>query len=194
MTTPSDYPVLELPGFRLETGGVLDPARLAYRTHGQLAPDKSNAILLPTWFASSATACPPRPPTPPRPRPAPASRTSRCATTFVPNNALVRGHFGIERLELVIGCSMGAQQTYQWAVSYPGMVARALPFCGSPKTAPHNAVFLEGLRAVLTADPEWRLGRRAPGYAAGLRAFARVYAGWGFSQAFYWNERYRALS
>ena len=27
----------------------------------------------------------------------------------------------------------------------------------------------------------------------GLRAFARIYAGWGFSQAFYWNEEWRAL-
>jgi homoserine O-acetyltransferase len=27
----------------------------------------------------------------------------------------------------------------------------------------------------------------------GLRAFARIYAGWGFSQAFYWNEVWREL-
>ena len=37
---------------------------------------------------------------------------------------------------------MGAQQVYQWAVSYPDMVERIAPFCGTAKTTPHNAVFL----------------------------------------------------
>ena len=36
--------------------------------------------------------------------------------------------------------SMGAGQTYQWALSYPKMVERILPFCGSAKTSPHNMV------------------------------------------------------
>jgi homoserine acetyltransferase len=51
--------------------------------------------------------------------------------------------FGIETFPLVTGCSMGAGQTYQWAVSYPDMVARACPFCGSSKTSERNIVFLE---------------------------------------------------
>jgi homoserine O-acetyltransferase len=41
-------------------------------------------------------------------------------------------------------------------------------------------LFLEGLKAALQADPDWReRGER------GLRAFATVYAGWFASQAFY---------
>jgi hypothetical protein len=39
---------------------------------------------------------------------------------------------------------MGAGQTYQWALSYPEMVPRILPFCGSARTSRHNFVFLEG--------------------------------------------------
>ncbi|MFD6531877.1 alpha/beta fold hydrolase [Streptomyces sp. NPDC060184] len=220
MNAPTDPLVLELPHFRLERGGVLDPARLVYRTHGDLAPDRGNAVLLPTWFAGDHTSHewligPGRPldtdryfvivpnlfgnglSSSPSNTPAPQAGADFPHVTMGDNvraqHELVRLHFGIERLALVIGCSMGAQQTYQWAVSYPDMVARALPFCGSPKTSPHNGVFIEGLRAVLTTDPEWHRGRRAPGHAAGLRAFSRVYAGWGFSQAFYWNERYRSL-
>ena len=65
---------------------------------------------------------------------------------------LVTEHFGIERLALVLGWSMGAGQTYQWAVSHPEMVSRALPFCGSSRTSPHNIVFLEGVKGALTAD------------------------------------------
>ena len=71
---------------------------------------------------------------------------------------LVTEHFGIERLVLVTGWSMGAGQTYQWAVSYPEMGPRILPFCGSAKTSEHNIVFLEGVKAALTADAAWNQG------------------------------------
>ena len=49
-------------------------------------------------------------------------------------------------------------------------------------------MFLEGLKATLTADVKFQGGwyRQDDPPVAGLRAFARVYAGWGFSQQFYW--------
>ncbi|MDQ4063082.1 MAG: hypothetical protein M3122_04115, partial [Actinomycetota bacterium] len=106
---------------------------------------------------------------------------------------LVNEHFGIEKLVLVTGWSMGAGQTYQWAVSYPEMVPRIAPFCGSPKTSEHNIVFLEGVKAALTADAAWNGGWYDEQPTRGLRAAARVYAGWGFSQAFYWDRVYREM-
>jgi homoserine O-acetyltransferase len=99
--------------------------------------------------------------------------------------------FGIEQLELVTGWSMGAGQTYQWAVSYPDMVKRIVPFCGSSKTAEHNIVFLEGVKAALTADAAWNGGWYEAQPTKGLRAVGRVYAGWGLSQAFYWQQLYK---
>jgi homoserine O-acetyltransferase len=107
---------------------------------------------------------------------------------------LVSEHFGIERLVAVTGWSMGAGQTYQWAVSYPEMVPRILPFCGSARTSRHNIVFLEGVKAALTADAAWKDGWYDQQPWRGLRAAARVYAGWGFSQAFYWDELYKQLN
>jgi homoserine O-acetyltransferase len=44
---------------------------------------------------------------------------------------LVTEVFGIETPPLVLGWSMGAGQSYQWAVSHPEMVQRILRFCGS---------------------------------------------------------------
>jgi pimeloyl-ACP methyl ester carboxylesterase len=67
---------------------------------------------------------------------------------------LLTEELGVRRLALVIGFSMGAQQAYQWAVSHPDMVDRIAPFCGTARTTPHNAVFLEGARAALIADAE----------------------------------------
>ena len=88
---------------------------------------------------------------------------------------------------------MGAGQTYQWAVSFPDMVQRACPFCGSSKTSEHNIVFLEGVKAALTADDAFKGGWYDEKPAKGLRAAARVYAGWGFSQAFYWDQVYKQM-
>ena len=50
-------------------------------------------------------------------------------------------------------------------------------------------MFLEGVKAALTADAAWKEGWYDTPPTRGLRAMARVYAGWGFSQAFY-RERF----
>ena len=65
---------------------------------------------------------------------------------------LVTELFGIERIALVVGWSMGAQQTYQWGALCPDMVERIAPICGSARTSRHNFAFLEGVKAALTAD------------------------------------------
>src|SRR3954452_25393094 len=45
--------MFELGDLPLSRGGTLPDARLAYRTYGELAPDRSNAILFPTGFAGT---------------------------------------------------------------------------------------------------------------------------------------------
>ena len=87
-----------------------------------------------------------------------ASRTSPFYDQVEAQHKLVTEQFGIETLALVTGWSMGAGQTYQWAVSHPEMVQRACPFCGSSKTSEHNFVFLEGVKAALTADDAFKGG------------------------------------
>src|SRR5262249_27990366 len=106
---------------------------------------------------------------------------------------LVTSGFGIRRVALVTGWSMGAQQTLQWAVSHPDMVERIAPFCGTAKTTPHNWVFLNGVRSALTSDAGWLGGEYQSQPVKGLRAFAHGYAGWAFSQPFYKQELYRQL-
>jgi homoserine O-acetyltransferase len=103
---------------------------------------------------------------------------------------LVTEQFGIERIAMVTGWSMGGQQTYQWGSLFPDMVERIVPICGSAKTSRHNFVFLEGVKAALTADDAWAGGWYESPPAKGLRAMGRVYAGWAVSQAFYREEVY----
>lgn len=101
--------------------------------------------------------------------------------------------FGEWHLALVAGWSMGGMQAFAWAMAYPHRVARILPICATAQCWPHNRVFLDGVKAALCADAAWQGGRYQQPPDAGLRAFARVYAGWAYSQAFYRKGLYRAL-
>jgi len=40
----------ELGDFKLESGDIIQDCRIGYRTFGKLNEDKSNAVLVPTWF------------------------------------------------------------------------------------------------------------------------------------------------
>ncbi|MEX2111690.1 MAG: alpha/beta fold hydrolase, partial [Pirellulales bacterium] len=101
--------------------------------------------------------------------------------------------FGIEKLALVYGWSMGAQQALHWGALYPDRVDRIAAVCGSAKTSPHNLVFLEGIRAALTCDAAFTGEGFSEKPLRGLRAMARVYAGWALSQAFYREHVYLKL-
>ena len=98
---------------------------------------------------------------------------------------LVSELFGIRTLTLVTGHSMAAQQAYQWASLFPDMVQRVAPFCGSARTSRHNWLFLEGCKSALLADAAFADGDYIVPPVAGIRAFARVYAGWAWSQTFF---------
>ena len=62
---------------------------------------------------------------------------------------LVTEGLGLERARAVVGWSMGAGQTFQWATQFPEFMELCVPFCGSAKTSLHNQVFLEGVKAAL---------------------------------------------
>lgn len=118
-------------------------------------------------------------------------------------------YLGVTHARAVLGWSMGAGQTYQWATQFPDFMDIAVPFCGSAKTSLHNQVFLEGVKsALLAAKGHHSAGSCQGGVlpkgvtfrtwsedekVAGLKAFGRVYAGWGFSQAFYREKLYESV-
>ncbi len=220
MTHETDHETFELGDVTLQGGATLRDAKLAYKTYGRLAADKGNAIVYPTWYSGrhwenewligEGMALDPAKyfiivpnmlgnglSSSPSNTPPPYDKARFPDVTVLDQvtvqHKLVTEHFGIETLPLVTGWSMGAGQTYQWAVSHPDMVQRACPFCGSSKTSEHNIVFLEGVKAALTADDAFRGGWYEEQPAKGLRAAARVYAGWGFSQAFYWDRVYTEM-
>jgi homoserine O-acetyltransferase len=215
-----DYSIFDLGDVVLQRGATLRNAKLAYQTYGKLNAAKDNVIVYPTWYSGQHydnewligedMALDPSKyfiivpnmlgnglSSSPSNTPAPYDRARFPQVTLYDNvrlqHRLVTEQWGIERIKLVVGWSMGAQQTNQWGCLYPEMVERIAPFCGSARTAPHNIVFLEGVKAALTADAAWQGGWYVLPPTTGLRAVGRVYAGWGLSQPFYMQQLWRSL-
>jgi homoserine O-acetyltransferase/O-succinyltransferase len=212
--------IFELGDFQLQSGITLRNAKLAYKTHGELNNTKTNVILYPTQFGAQhgdiewiigpgraldtdkyfiivldqlGNGLSSSPSNTPPPQDRMRFPTITILDDVVAQHRLIVEQFGINKVALVTGYSMGAQQAYQWAVSYPQIIERIAPFCGTAKTTPHNVVFLEGVRAALTADQAWQDGNYKDQPVNGMRALARVYAGWGLSQQFYKRELYKQL-
>jgi homoserine O-acetyltransferase len=212
--------VFELGDLALQGGATLPQARIVYQTYGTLNDDRSNVILYPTsysaqhsdieWLIGAEGVLDPSRyfiVIPNMFTNGLSSSPSTAGNSGAPGNfpditvadnvraqrRLLSEALGIDRLALVYGWSMGGQQAYHWGALYPQAVARICVVCGSARTAPHNKVFLEGVKAALTADAAYRDGWFHEPPSRGLKAMARVYAGWALSQAFYREELWRGL-
>ncbi len=207
----------------LEDGRTLRDCQIAYATFGELAAAKDNAILVTTWFSGTSKIMeqayigagraldPARffiivvnqlgnglsssPHNTPEPFGGPDFPRVRIADDVRAQHRLLREKFGIDRLELVMGGSMGAEQTYEWAVRYPDMVRRAAPIAGTARTTAHTALFAQTLMDAITSDPAWNGGwyETAASLRAGLRRHARLWAVMGASPAMYAQELWRSL-
>ena len=215
-----DYEKYELGTVSLLSGEKLDSAFLIYKTYGKLNKNKDNVVVLPTFYTGShqrnegffgiGRAINPEkyfvvsinmfgngfsssPSNTPAPQDGPRFPHISLWDNIACQYKLLTEHLGIDRIALVTGWSMAGCQAYQWASQYPDFVDAILPFCASAKTSTHNYVFLEGVRAALCADQNWNNGDYDSPPVDGLKAFARVYAGWAFSQTFYRDSLFQEI-
>ncbi|KAM5341175.1 hypothetical protein ACJ41O_015284 [Fusarium nematophilum] len=222
MDTIKTFP---LGDFALQNGAILPKARIAYKTFGD---PSLPAVLYPSWFSGAiydnewligedkalnpskffiiitalfgngqSTS------------PSNSDISPFPDISFYDNvraqHQLVTDGLGIKHLRAVLGWSMGAGQSFQWATQFPDFMDICVPFCGSAKTSLHNQVFLEGVKSALLAAKGVSSAGSCQGRVetkaertwsphekeVGLKAFGRGYAGWGFSQAFYRQELYK---
>jgi homoserine O-acetyltransferase len=197
---------------------VLAVAKLAYKTHGALNESRDNVIVIPTYYTGThrendtyietmpaldrsryfivsinmfGNGVSSSPSNTLAPRDGPRFPGTTLYDNVACQHRLLTEEFGVNHIALLVGWSMAACQSYQWGAQFPDMMDAILPFCGSARTSPHNILFLDGVKAALEADGNFNGGDYTAPPAAGLKAFARVYAGWGFSQAFFREGLYR---
>jgi homoserine O-acetyltransferase/O-succinyltransferase len=217
------YELHEIGNLALEEGGTIRNCQLAYATFGSLNSAKDNAILVPTWYSGTTKIMeqvyigPGRALDPgkyfilavnqigsglstsPHNTPAPGGMGNfphvRIGDDVRAQHKLVTEKFGLKSLALVVGGSMGAQQTYEWAVRYPDMVKRAAPIAGTAKNTEHDFLFTETLVDAITSDPGFAGGFYASNSAVreGLLRHAKMWAVMGWSTEFFKQNRHRAL-
>ena len=210
--------------FHTESGVVLPEARIVYSTLGTLNARGSNAILLPSHYMANFNgynwlirgADPNRaldpardfliltelfgngrsssPSNTPEPFHGPRFPIMTVRDNVEAVHRLITDELQVKHVRAVVGFSMGAEQAFQWAVSYPEFMDAIVATSGTAKCYGHGYVRLEGQIAALTTDPAWQGGEYTTPPVKGLEAFGLVWAGWLYSQEWWRQELWRTSS
>ena len=84
-------------------------------------------------------------------------------------NILVRKHLGIDKIDLMLGPSVGGFQTLEWVIMEPDVVSEAVFLATATRVNPFMTAFNESQRMALEADPTFRQARSLEGGRDGLR-------------------------
>jgi homoserine O-acetyltransferase len=174
----------ELGDFKLEDGEVIRNCRIGYRTLGTLNADRSNIILFPTWALGTTEQLISNVGTgrlvdsskyyvilvdalgngvsssPSNSKLQSRMRFPRFTIHDMVNtqHELLTNVLQIHHVKAVLGISMGGMQTFQWMVSYPDFMDKAIPLMGSPCASPYDIVSWRAQIRAITSDPDWRGG------------------------------------
>jgi homoserine O-acetyltransferase/O-succinyltransferase len=107
---------------------------------------------------------------------------------------LLTEDLNITHLRAIVGFSMGAEQAFQWAVSYPTFADRIVATSGTAKCYPHGVVRLEGEIAAITMDPVFQNGDYQTQPVRGIEEFGTVWLGWLYSQEWWRRELWRVTA
>ena len=219
LLAPSPKDSFVVDSFRFESGITVPHVKLVYGTYGHLNAARDNAVLAPShymadrsgynWllgpgqaldtaryfviatemFGNGNTSSPSNTPEP--------FHGPRFPMVSIRDNVqivhqLLTNSLHLTHLAAIVGFSMGAEQAFQWAVSYPDFADRIVATSGTAKCWPHGYVRLEGEIAALEADAGFQAGDYTAEPMHGIRAFGAVWAAWLFSQEWWRRELWKA--
>ena len=214
-----DSQEFEIKDFKTENGAILPSAVVVYGTFGRLNANRDNAILLPSHYMANhrgygwligegkcldttkyflvatelfGNGHSSSPSNTPEPFHGPRFPIMTIRDNVEAVHQLLTEKYQIKHLAAVIGFSMGAEQAFQWSVSYPDFMDKIVATSGTAKCYPHGVIRLEGQIAALTADAGFENGDYKTPPKKGLEAFAMVWTGWLYSQEWWRKELWRA--
>jgi homoserine O-acetyltransferase len=176
--------IADIGDLKLASGQVLRGCQVGYRTFGRLDAKKSNVVLFATWFGGTTanltdligpgklidstlfyviavdalgngvSSSPSNSATQPRMRFPEIGVRDMVAS----QHALLTRVLRITKVRAVMGISMGGMQTFQWAVTHPTFMDRAVAIVGSPRLAAYDLLLWQSELDAIFADPEWKGG------------------------------------
>ena len=213
---PRNFPIEQ---FETQGGETLD-INLVYAVHGALNDRKDNCILVMTSYSAThedaedlfapsdvldlsdycvvvvnmlANSESSSPSNTPPPFDGPRFPLMTVHDNVRAQHLLVTQGLSVDHLRLVMGFSMGGLQTFEWGAQHSHMVDAILPICGAARISTHNWLFVEGAKAAMLADQNFKGGDYETPPEVGMEAFAKVYAGWVFSQDFFREALYKDM-
>jgi homoserine O-acetyltransferase len=215
---PSERHEFIISNFKTESGVTLPQAKIVYGTCGHLNAAKDNVILMPShymadyhgyeWLIGEKLALDPdklflvttemfgsghssSPSNMPEPFHGP-----RFPVTTIRDNVEAVHHLLVDELKVthlraIIGFSMGAEQAFQWAVSYPTFTDRIVATSGTAKCYPQGFIRLESQINAIALDPTFNNGDYAKEPTKGIEAFALIWTAWLYSQEWWRDELWR---
>ena len=159
----------------LENGGVLYDCIVGYRTFGVLNQERSNGILYCTWYMGKSedlerglgeggypdttkyfviavdALCDGISSSPSNSlrQPGDSFPVISIHDMVESQYRMVRKEFGITQLHGIIGGSMGGMQMFEWIVSYPEFMRKAVATVGSPRLTIYNKQGLTILKTII---------------------------------------------
>ncbi len=215
-----NHQIFNLGDFKLESGEILPNAKLSYVTHGKLNKEKDNLVFVPSaylgdhhgfdYLIKPGKALDPEkyfivatdmfqnglsssPSNTDEPFKGPNFPLISIRDNVNAGYRLITQVFKVKKMKGVVGFSMGAQQAFQWGVSYPDFMNKIVGIAGSAVEYPHGKVRLEGFISAIKADSSFNDGNYTSQPEIGLRAGGAHWSSWGWSQEWFRFELYKEM-
>ncbi|HEX4582643.1 MAG TPA: alpha/beta hydrolase [Acidobacteriaceae bacterium] len=173
----------------LDSGQTIEHCRVGYRTFGTLNAAGDNAVLMPTWLnGRTEDLLSLVGPAPGKTRlvdstkyyavlmdalgdgvsSSPSNSDEQKGASFpaITERDMVRAEYRtvtevlhLKHARAIVGISMGAEQTFEWAVTYPEFFNLAVPIIGTPQLTSYDLLSHTIAEDAMLADPDYKNGK-----------------------------------